>query len=176
MTTMRNSKPNAKIRAEDVRQILAELEKGVDPRPLSLRYDVSIETIRRIRRGDTWANIPGRPGDGHKTLEELRVEGEKRAAELMEMYNKGLNPFAKDTLIPEAEWTDLEKRQVALRIGKPTYEARAKREQAYGPDTPFAHPEEPKPQERKIPPNPMENPELCEAPPEDYTVPEGKLD
>lgn len=75
----RQKKGAAALTEDEVRVIKRELEDGEDVKELSLRYMVGVETIRRIRRGDSWWWVRAE-GKEIPITEEIK----KKAAESLE--------------------------------------------------------------------------------------------
>jgi hypothetical protein len=62
---------NAALSAQEVARIKRELLEGIQRKYLARRYEVGLETIARIARGETWTDIP--PASGAH-LDKLEAE------------------------------------------------------------------------------------------------------
>lgn len=62
---------NAALTIDEVRRIKRDILEGVPRKRLARRYEVGLETIARIARGDTWRDIPA---EGGAYIDKLQAE------------------------------------------------------------------------------------------------------
>lgn len=80
---------SATLTEAEVRIIKQKLAEGMSPRELAEVYQVCLETVRRIRRGDSWAWVQGEAPSEEPALAPLTPELEaKIAASQAEMMKR----------------------------------------------------------------------------------------
>lgn len=88
----------ATLTEDEVRVIKQKLAEGATPRLLASVYMVGIETIRRIRRGESWAWIEERSGEEDLPLPPAQSgEAERIAASQAELMRRLGMPLLEQT-------------------------------------------------------------------------------
>lgn len=145
MDNLEGKKPNSKLSRTDVMAIMDAHDTGTSTaRDLSFHYGVSVETIRRIWRGDTWTQTT------HTRAQSTPESRKQDAAKLFAELQKASEASDK---IPEAEWNEFEQKIAALGA-TPRYSQRAL--QTLGDGFGNKHKFMPATENRDIPPNPMD--------------------
>ncbi len=108
-----DKKPNAKLTVQEVYAIKEARKQKVAARDLALYYKVSVETIRRIDRGDTWTQETHAQTKSQAPFDPVASaqRANEMAKELSDLKIPKREPHTSDIdcPYPMSQWTAIEK-------------------------------------------------------------------